>query len=101
MGKFDQAKMLLQVKKIQKEYKFQEFQRLSSTEKNALVGKFEDTALAASVRIPMSLPYMRDLGECTRSTKQLHPARRSSKVTGIDLNQLPWTMTDIMKYADV
>lgn len=34
------------IEKIQKEYKFQEFQRLSSTEKNALVGKFEDTALA-------------------------------------------------------
>lgn len=34
------------MEKIQKEYKFQEYQKLSAAEKNALLAKFEDTALA-------------------------------------------------------
>lgn len=34
------------IEKIQKEYKFQEFQKLAPTEKNLLVRKFEDSALA-------------------------------------------------------
>ncbi|TGD59029.1 tetratricopeptide repeat protein [Flavobacterium humi] len=34
------------IEKIQKEYKFQEFQKLSATEKNVVLAKFEDAALA-------------------------------------------------------
>lgn len=34
------------MEKIQKEYKFQEFQKLTASEKNALLAKFEDASLA-------------------------------------------------------